>query len=75
MTETRQQAAKTAKIKVRGIFHASGMSLELYGTGQVLGVHACKGEYGSDEHENYRRLSASHQPKILLRIRNTIPVF
>jgi hypothetical protein len=45
--------------------HASGMSMELFGMGQVLGAKSGRTDYGATDNENYYRVFASNNTVIV----------
>ena len=45
--------------------HSTGIDMELYGKGQIMGAESGSGSYGTDEHENYRTRHAAHNTVIV----------
>ncbi|WP_188221678.1 heparinase II/III family protein, partial [Flavobacterium pokkalii] len=45
--------------------HSTGIDMELYGKGQIMGAESGSGTYGTNEHENYRTRLAAHNTVIV----------
>jgi Secretion system C-terminal sorting domain/Heparinase II/III-like protein len=70
-----QRNYNTTNVKTNGLMyysggapyvhaHRSGINLELYGKGYVLGAESGSGAYTTDEHDNYRKRLAAHNTVI-----------